>query len=269
MLTGQRAPTDIAETLQSMGFRRLRQPSRFRRSDLLVEINGGWCTLSRRATKEDDPLENQIGRPGLWRVAPRVRKRGGRQMYSFEFDVPLSALAAEPVELEDGMAADPIIPVFDWAQATFAADSTVDAVLPSRAEIESMLDPEASAVQTGPFVRQVTLCRDRGRLALRCPILQRWPESPLPESRRDWLRHVLLAAQRRWRMVRVGFGAEETAAVVAEIDLTGAPPGALEALFQSGRDALRCVVAWLVWPVGFLCEPGVGCNAWDVSPVRD
>lgn len=268
MLTAPRAPADIAETLQSIGFRRLRNGSRFRRNDLLVETNGGWCTLSRRASKEDAALDGQIGRPGLWRMTPKNRKAGLRQQYSFEFDVPLSALAVEPVELDEDVAADPIVPVFDWAQATFAGDFAGETDLPSRADIEAMLEPEALAVRTGPFARQVTVCSDGGRLALRCPILQRWPESPLPESRRDWLRHVLFAAQRRWRMVRVGFGTDETAAVVAEVDLTGAPPGALEPLIQSGRDALRCVVAWLVWPVAFLCEPGVHCNAWDVSPVR-
>ncbi len=102
------------------------------------------------------------------------------------------------------------------------------------------------------------ICR-AGRWAIRMPVLPRLPED-LPAPRRRGLAELAADAQRRWAMVRVGVPADAgPAALVAEVDFTGAPHS--EPLFSAGLDVLRHVVAWLVETAEVLVDSDIeiGC----------
>ena len=81
----------------------------------------------------------------------------------------------------------------------------------------------------------------------------------LGRTRCRLLGELLLDAQRRWRLVRVGVGPAR--AVAAEIDLSGAPHAQLEPLLGVAMATLPLVVEWLLLPLATLVDPGVQSRA--------
>jgi hypothetical protein len=134
---------------------------------------------------------------------------------------------------------------------------------PDRDEIEAVIPSGGLTVRSGSLVRQGELICDSSRVALSVPIVTGLPND-LPASRCACLRSLLIDAQRRWRVARVGISDAAPAEVRAEVDLTGAPHLLLPGLVQIGVDALRCLVEWLLKPAVFISDPGKVCDALDV-----
>ena len=68
-------------------------------------------------------------------------------------------------------------------------------------------------------------------------------------------RDLLVDAQNRWKMVRIGFRREPSAtSVQAEVDLSGAPHSVLSGLFTVALSALHAVAAWVVPTAEFLVD---------------
>jgi hypothetical protein len=131
----------------------------------------------------------------------------------------------------------------------------------------NLLSPEGLTVQCGPFARQGELICTPKRLALRVPLIFNVCDD-LAESHYYWLRNLLIDAQNRWKMVRIGFryGSSETS-VQAEVDLSGAPLSVLSGLFTIALSALHAVAAWVVPSAEFLVEHTA--DIWALSePIK-
>jgi hypothetical protein len=129
------------------------------------------------------------------------------------------------------------------------------------------LDPKSLTAQCGPHARQGELvCRPK-RLALRFPLVFDVP-ADLPDTHYFWLRNLLIDAQNRWKLVRIGFRYEPSAtSVQAEVDLSGAPHSVLDGLLTVALSALHGVVAWVVPPAEFLVARASGI--WALNVVND
>lgn len=254
------APGRLHAQLAGAGFTRARPGDEFRCNGALLRVEGGWSTVrSAQPAPAADPLQGQLGKPGLWKWARDAGDAGPVRV----FDLP--PLAAGPDAEDEGA---PLAACLEWAVATSHGRTPEGWRPPARSEVDGWARPAALTVQAGALVRQATVVHAPGRLALTCPVLTRVPES-LPPARRAWLRELLTDAQDRWRMVRLGFGGEPSApAVLAEVDLSGCPPEVAECLFGAGLTALRWVVEWLARPADFLADAARPSRALEVFPAR-
>lgn len=266
MKTAPRTPDAWHSDLKAMGFRRSRSGTGFQHNGLAVRPDRRWLTAAAKAGREEDPLWGQLGRPGLWKPvssAPQVQR---------EFHLPLSVLSAGGSAGEDGEedeeAPDLLEACVAWASATAIDDLPAGWECPARDEVESWIPQGGLTLQAGRLVRQGSLICQRDRLALRMPIVAEL-SGELSRSRRGWLEEILLDAQDRWRMVRIGMeGQPEQPGVAAEVDLSGAPPVVLEALFTISLDALRWVASWLVKSAGLVADARVGVAICETGPER-
>jgi hypothetical protein len=135
---------------------------------------------------------------------------------------------------------------------------------PPLEEVQSWIPRGGLTVQFGRVLRQGSLLHDQRRLAIRFPVVPVVPES-LPGARRAWLREILVEAQTRARMARLGW--TDSGGVAAEVDFSGAPRAALERLFVSGLTSVRWLVEWLE-PADFIVDASLACRAFEVCPVR-
>jgi hypothetical protein len=252
--------------LASLGFRG--GPARLRSGGLVALVAGDWCTFRWRRFPGDPPAGarpgDEIGKPGLWKWLPPPAPGGGRRAVR-EFHLPLAAFLPDDGEgFRDSLAA-----AIHWVEATAGGTLPAGWTAPPANETASWARAGRLTVQSRPFAVQGELVREPGRLALRFPLLPAVPAG-LADSRRAWLEEVIVAARRRWRLVRVGWtsGAAAGPALAAEVDLSGAPPEACEPLAWIAADALRWAVSWLVVPVRFLSDPDLACEAWEVPPER-
>jgi hypothetical protein len=253
------APERWDTDLVALGFRR-RETGAYRRNGTLFTPGRGWITIEESPeSANDDPLTGQLGRPGLWKC---IRSAGGVRRL---FELPETALAAPEPE-SDEEPRSPLRACVEWALATAGGSLSDGWQPPPYAEVESWIPIGRLTLQLGPLLRQGELIHAPNRLALRFPIVSAIPVA-LPEARRAWLRELLADAQERWRLVRVGLTADETAAL-AEVDLSCCPHAVLEGLFRTGLDALRWVVEWLVKSADFLADADAACRAVEVCPVR-
>ncbi|MCI0456195.1 MAG: hypothetical protein L0Z62_04340 [Gemmataceae bacterium] len=242
--------------LDALGF--TRREGSYRRNGTLLNPGRGWVALeSARPLADADPLRDQLGRPGLWKL---VRGDDGVRRV---FELPEAALTAE--ESDESEEASSLRACVRWALDTEAGTVPEGWQPPPREELDAWLPVGRLIVQTGPAVRQGELVHSPERLALRFALVHSIPEE-LNEVRRQWLQEVLAEAQDRWRMVRVGLTAG--GAALAEVDFTGCPRAALEVLFPTGLDALRWVVAGLVKVADFLADPASVSRALEVRRAR-
>ncbi len=259
--TVQPPPGRLHAQLLKAGFSRARPGEEFRCNGVLLRDEGGWAVVrSAKPAADADPLEGQLGRPGLWKC---VRDADGAGLLRV-FDLPRLPDAPEETDGEGERA--PLAACLEWAAATSHGRLPEGWQPPPRAEVNAWAPPAALTVQAGALVRQASVVYAPDRLALTCPVLTRVPEA-LPEARRAWLRELLVEAQDRWRMVRVGF-AGEAPAVLAEVDLSGCPPEVVESVFRAGLAALRWVVEWLARPADFLADAALPSRALEVFPAR-
>jgi len=259
-----KTPDAWRSALKELGFRRARNGSGFRHNGLVVKPQRRWLVATASGGKDDDPLCGQLGKPGLWKLVtdgPKVRR---------EFHLPLGVLSVEEVLGEgDEDAPDPLEVCMGWVSATALDDLPAGWECPARDEVESWIPDGGLTLRSGALVRQGSLVCGSDRLALRMPIVSE-VHAGLSEARRAWLRELLLDAQNRWRMVRIGIeGEPDHQAIAAEVDLSGAPAVVLEALFRISLDALRWVASWLVMSAGLVADARVGCRLCETGPERE
>lgn len=260
------SPRDVRAAVEAAGFRRGQRGSCYRRGDLRLAFDQRWLTVRAEADPEEEMLWGQLGRPGLWKmVAAQAPKRPRR-----EFHLPLAAIEAGDTWNDDrDDAEDPLRACLDWAAATVEGEVPGHWTSPPRAQVEAWMPKRRLVIQSGPLLCQGSLVHKPRRLALSFTLAGELPEEISP-ARRDWLGRVLADAQNRWRMVRVGMeGDPQRPEVRAEVDLTGAPHGALETLVPIGLDAVRWVVVWSLWSVAFLCDARVTCRAWEAAQRKE
>ncbi len=250
------APGRLHAQLVKAGFSRARPGEEFRCNGVLLRDEGGWSVVrSAKPAAAADSLDGQLGQPGLWKWV------SGADGPLRVFDLP--PLPADPDSDSEEEPA-PLTACLDWAITTSHGGLPDGWQPPPRAEVDAWAPPLALTVPAGALVRQATVLHGPGRLAITCPVLTRVPEA-LPEARRAWLRELLVEAQDRWRMVRLGFAG---AAVLAEVDLSGCPPQVVESVFRAGLAALRWVVEWLARPADFLADAALPSRALEVFPAR-
>lgn len=203
-----------------------------------------WLVLETHAL-ESFADDRDLGQPGLWRTVIQggcVRRR---------FEVPAQAVArADAADEED--AGPGLAPYLAWAQATACCGLPVGWQPPSIEAVQEWVPAEALTWRGGPLVRQGELILEPSRWALRFPIVPSLP-AVLPPVREQWLRTLCREAQACWRMVRAGVVATpDGRSLVAEVDLSGAPPAA--PLVLAGLSGLRYVVAWLAEAAELLAD---------------
>jgi hypothetical protein len=227
----------------------------------MFRTDGIWSTLAgSEPVIGIDPLRGQLGQPGLWKVIAGPEEKSLQRV----FELPARVLEVHEEDDDSEEATSPLSACLHWAMQTAEGQPIPGWQPPPRDELEAWIPPYGLAIQTGPIARQGFVICTPERLALRFPVAPSIPPE-LPAARRAWLRELLLEAQNRWRMVRVGLS---DSSVEAEVDLTGAPAVVLEALFRFSLDALRWVVHWLAYPANFLADPTISCRAWESCPLR-
>jgi hypothetical protein len=255
-----RSPRGLQAALAASPFRRSRRGIGYRHKGLCVTWDHRWLTVATKAQSGSDPLWGQMGKPGLWKpLVPPKTKRPRRELH-----LPLEVIAGSgPWGADAEEAPDPLRACLDWAAATAKGELPKGWKSPPRDQVESWIPRGGLVVRCGPLLRQGSLRYGPNRLGLRFPLAGALSER-ISLVRRDWLAQVLSDAESRWRMVRVGFcGAPDRPAVRAEVDFSGAPHQVLEGLFRAGLDAMRWVVSWSLWSVGFLCDARVACRSWE------
>ena len=248
-----------AVELMSLGF--APHGDGYRRRGTSFEMSGHWGQL-------ESTFRNggQLGDPGLWRdqglgrggetrraVCPRGRR---------VFELPPWLMGKGPWLVP---AVEPEVlrcEVLRWALTTADGSRVAGWCPPPEQEVKVWLSEQGLTVQAGALARQGKLIHEPDRLALAFDLVPAAPQ--LDADRRHWLREVLIDAQRRWRLARVGL--TDSGTVRAEVDLTGAPHAALEPLFRMALDALRWVVGWLLESVHFLVQGTAECRALALRP---
>jgi hypothetical protein len=221
-----------------------------------------WMLIeSRSPIAIRDPLAGLMGEPGLWKVVAD----GDRQLRKI-FELPLNILAENyPIgEPSNEAAKSSLAAALQWAKDTLKKERTDDWRPSPKREILELLDPKSLTAHCGTHTRQgEVICRPQ-RLALRFPLIFQVADD-LPDTHRFWLRHLLIDAQNRWKLVRIGFrNKNSVTSVQAEIDLTGAPPSLLNGLVKVALAALHAVVAWVVPSADFLVKQASGVWALNV-----
>ena len=225
----------LCQVLEGRGF--VPDAGGFRRGRLRFGRAGRWCFLSLPACGDAGPGASP-GDPGLWKPGPR------RDLHVFP--LPVAALVAgdedevpggHPGEVGVGRRLESCLA---WALATWCREIPEGWAVPGGEVVAGWLEGTRSTIRIGGIVRQVEVIREPGRLALQVPLVSRAP-ADLPAVRRSWLDRVLAAAQDCWRLPRVGWNSGGVA--VAEVDLSGVPPGQGRSLARLGVESLGGVVA--------------------------
>jgi hypothetical protein len=248
-------------SLEMAGFTRLAAGRRYRASAGVLTLTDGWgmLTASRR-TPRPHPLGGPLGAPGLWRLAGDEDSCVQRV-----FEIPPGIFADPGGAGANGSADDALVEFLRWAVATANGELPAGWVPPARTQIDEWLRDVGLTVRAGSSLRQGVIVHEPDRLAL-CFPLSPTPCANLGPARRAWLRELLVDAQSRWRLVRIG--ETTTGAFQAEVDLSGAPASLTEKLVRIGLDTLRWVVGWLIRSLDFLADPTAACRALEVLPRR-
>jgi hypothetical protein len=197
---------------------------------------------------------------GLWKQV------GCEQNQKFVFETPATLMPGD-YEPEDGGEPEIGAPetLIDWALASANAEVPRGWRPPASDQVAAWMPPGALTVRVGGLVRQGELLLEPDRWALRFPILPCVP-ARLPANRRLALDLLAADAQSQFRMIRVGWTElPDGAALVAEVDLTGAPHA--EFLFLTGLEGLTQAVPWLVETADILADVTVTLRALEVCRV--
>ena len=235
----------------------------YRRDGTCFKVDGRWAWLE---SFHEQPARHgpraELDQPGLW----KTNDDSSGRLQLFEF--PTAVLFAE--QADEGNEAEQI-PVIEsclsWALETAEAKVPDGWEAPSKASVESWIPQGKLTVQSGALVRQGELIVATNQLAIRFPLVQALARD-LPEARRRWLEEFLRDAQNCWRMVRFGITRHaEDASVVAELNLTGAPPRIIEQLLLTGLDGLRWAVLALVETAEFLADATIRSQTLEIPPI--
>jgi hypothetical protein len=220
-----------------------------------------WIQIISKPTLNiPDPLNALMGEPGLWKI---VTDKDGQPRKIFEF--PISIVAENNPDCGPSInpAKSSLPKALRWARKTLVGERINDWASPPKREIMALLDPQSLTAHSNLHARQGELVYRPNRLALRFPILFNVSDD-LPHTHYFWLRNLLIDAQDRWKMVRIGFCSESSAtSVQAEVDLTGAPHSVLDDLLSVALAALQALVAWVLPSAEFLVRQAPGI--WALS----
>ena len=271
MLLSQIEWKESAVRFGELGFQRLRADE-YAAEGMSLTVRHGWLVLSTAADTRGGAgdtampgmpsMPSMLGQAGLWKTA--VDGSGDRTV---TFDVPLAALLPRLSEGNDQEidTGDAVGALVRWAMETRPGSVMPPWDPPSADQLESIVPEAALSLRCGPHLQRVAVVAQEGRLALRVPICRAGEQ--IAGARRQWL-HRLLADARDLRMVRVGMRAPGSgrALVEAEIDLSGAPAGVIEAALPIALDALRACFSQLAVTAAVICDPQCRSRALEQQP---
>lgn len=272
------------EPLTELGFRAAGNAGLYHRDDLVFAVESDWGYLRsewRDATAvpwqgnafqgdplhgvalQENPRQDPLTAPGLWKTVGDPASADVRAVW----ELPPTILAEIDPRSHGAEGLALFADTLAWALATASGAAPPDWTSPDTAFVAEFASSEALSLRAGHLLRQGSLVREPGRLALRFRVLDP-PPAPPPKSRAVWLAELLRDAQRRWRLVRLHtrFAAREPGAVDAVVDLTGVPAPLAEPFLQSGSEALRCAVEHLIREVDFLASSTVSRALEVLSP---
>src|SRR5262249_50747243 len=117
----------------------------------LVFKEDGWSVLKDVVPPATDPLDGQLGRPGLWKLVGGI---GGGPVQRV-FELPPLALTDDDELAEVGGDATSLRQAcLDWALQTAQGEPPDHWRPPSREEVEAWLAPGALTIRAGAHVRQ-------------------------------------------------------------------------------------------------------------------
>jgi hypothetical protein len=244
--------TECQRALVAAGFSLKRGKQGDTSGSIRLWFDGQWLQLvSESALNVSDPLVALMGDPGLWKF---VTNKKGHLLKVFEFPLDIvSERCPDPEESSD-VAKSSLATIFQWARDTLNGQRLNGWHRPAGQELMELLAPRNLTVQCGRFARQAELICKPKRLALRLPLIF-CVSDDLPDIHYAWLRKLLIDAQDRWKLVRIGFRDDSSkTAVQAEVDLTGAPHSVLAGLLSVASAALRAVATWVIPSAEFLAE---------------
>ena len=254
-----RPPLPWQAGLASLGFHPLARGAGYGHQESSFRVRSGWGTLESKRRRAD-PLRGLIGKPGLWKCVVDDRDGRVRQVFDFPPAILCASHSSHAHEANDDVFRESI----GWALATAGGSQVEGWSAPAPEEAAEWVDAELLTIRVGSILRQVSLRHGPDWLTLTAPILNAL-EPDLDPVRAGWLHELLIDAQNRWPMVRVGFAADS--AVHAEVDLSGAPHAAIDQLFKLGVDGLRNLIEWIVQPADFLASDSV-CRALEIRTPR-
>jgi hypothetical protein len=245
--------------LAAAGFAAGRAGNCYTLNGITLRFMDRWISLESDALRKTaDPLTRQMGKPALWKC---VKAPTGHMRQLFEF--PLSMVAGSAPDFDDEIEkpVSALQAMLAWALDTLNRERLNGWRPPTCRQVQSMLPDKGLTVQCDADARQGELVCNSQRLAFRFPILLRIPED-LCEARLYWLRRLLIETQSRWKLVRMGFNSDRLkTAALAEVDLSGAPPGVLPDLVKIALAALKGAVAWAVPSAAFLTDGAMDSSA--------
>ena len=157
----------------------------------------------------------------------------------------------------------------DWARRTLRGELTRQWSAPTPEAILDLVPggEPALSLRCGGLMERCRIVTDERSLAFRVTLGRVDPG--LSENRRWWLGQLLMDAG-PVRLVRTGLRADGDGAwcAEAEVDLSGAPGGAIEVLVPAAVAALHLCYAWLAYPVTFLVDPACKSVALSERPRR-
>ena len=247
--------------MAALGFLPNRGKPGYRAEDLLLGYAAGWGVLwPTRSGATRDPLHADLGEPGLWRWTTTIDSKHPRRI----FELPQILLPGGHPNWDQNHQETVFQQTVAWARATRIRDTAALVWTPPPLELVQGWLPEGClTVRTGTLARQGALVHSARRLALEFPVVS-CPDD-LPSERRQWLRELLVDARMRWHLARVGFARQK---VLAEVDLTGAPPCVLEPLLPVALECLRWLVGWVLESAQFLVDGTAECRALTLQPGR-
>jgi hypothetical protein len=206
-----------------------------------------WLTFH----QEYQPGDETVVRPGLWKLRPG---RGDRPP-EWVFEVPAGAVD-QIAELESG-AASPLemAGLAEWVAAAAESQAPRAWTAPPPEVLEALAPAGHLTIRKNGCLRPCRWIHAPGRLALQCRLMDGEPAGLAP-ARAAWLTAILDEAQGAWRMVRFRPDGGSLP-LLAEVDLTGAPPAWLEWLVPVAAEALRVAVTHRIELVALLTDPAI------------
>jgi hypothetical protein len=238
--------------LVAAGFLYDQQNQRISRNGIKLTYGDQWIELRSNLSLDiSDPLNALMGEPGIWKLVTYPDRQPWKV---FEFPLFITTENNAESKAPGEEAQSPLAATLKWAGDTLNGNLLNGWRCPSEEDLMNLLSPKGLTVQCGPYARQGELICTPKRLVLQFPLIFNVCDD-LPESHYKWLRNLLIDAQNRWKMVRIGFryGSSATS-VQAEVDLSGAPLSVLSGLFTVALSALHAVAAWVVPSAEFLVE---------------
>ncbi|MBP7933141.1 MAG: hypothetical protein KA354_00720 [Phycisphaerae bacterium] len=233
----------------------------YERNGLHLCLDGMWATLVSRGCSQVGDVLEPTSPPGPWKL---ICEGEAARLIA---DIPLPDLSAAGVL--GGADAEYLKATVLWALETAKNERPGARWLPPPLEVvQGWMPKDALTVCCDGHVCQGEIVHtvDRGRLALRFEILRIIPDD-LSENRRRWLRHFLVDAQTRYRLVRIHWGLSTAPACYAEVDLTRAEHDLLEAfLLIRSLTCLRRVVANIVPVATLIADARVRSEALELIP---